>query len=277
MHTSVFLNEAVKELQVAKNKKYVDATFGQGGHAKLIRQLGGDVIGIDRDKSQVDKEKDMVIYQGNFSQIDVIVKKHGFKILDGVIFDLGLSMEQLKTGNRGLSFKNDDEPLDMRLDDKGFSASDLLNKLSYEQLENELRRNCEDLNSSKIAKEIVMYRKKIQNVWTVGDLKNVILNATSLSKEASLKTFARVFQALRMMVNDELQNIKDGINKAFELLTPGGTIVVITFHSVEDRVVKKILSALKDRGHVKRVQVEKSRSLLSFERSAKLRAIQKYD
>jgi 16S rRNA (cytosine1402-N4)-methyltransferase len=275
MHTSVYLNEAVDALNVVAGKKYVDATFGQGGHARLIAESGGVVIGIDQDKNQVALEKKLKVYEGNFRNIDEVVFKHGWTKIDGVIFDLGLSMHQLKSGNKGLSFKNDDEVLDMRLSSEGKTASEYLNEVELEELSSALSKNSEDLNSLKIAREIFLKRKNIE-IWTVGQLKNAITKATGLNTENAIKTFARIFQALRMIVNDELASIREGLIKACNLLNPGGVMVVITFHSVEDRVVKQIFNNLKEKGEISRIGVARSRKLLSFERSATLRIFKKH-
>lgn len=275
MHTSVFLNEAVEALNVLPSKKYVDATFGEGGHAHLIAEKRGEIIGIDQDINQVKKEKNIKVYNGNFSEIKNIVTKHGWQKIDGAIFDLGLSMTQLKSGQKGLSFKNDTEILDMRLSKEGENVSQILEGMTQEELFYNLSKNSEDINSEKIAKEIVTARRRKNTDWTVLDLKSVISKATGLKGEAVNKTFARIFQALRMIVNNELENLKKGMMEAFELLEDDGILVVISFHSVEDRVVKQLFKDLKNKVKMEKVNVSKNRRLLSFERSATLRVIHK--
>ncbi len=275
MHRSVFLDEAVRALNIMQGKKYVDATYGQGGHSGLIASLGGEVIGIDQDLNQVNKAKDFKVYNGNFSQIKAIVKKHGWGKIDGIIFDLGLSMDQIKYGGIGLSYRNDNEILDMRLSHEGLTASQILNELPEADLISQLSKYSEDIYSKKIAEEIVRKRQKRDTPWTVADLQEVVDKVTGLGKDNSKKTLARIFQALRMIVNNEISNLKVALNDAFELLEKDGVMVVITFHSVEDRVVKQIFNSLKDVSKNERINVAKKRKLLSFERSATLRVLKK--
>lgn len=272
MHTSVFLEEAVEALDIQKGKKYIDATFGEGGHARLIQSKGGIVLGIDADKIQATKEEELTVVHGNFGDIKVIAEKHDFVPASGILFDFGLSMVQLKTGGKGLSYKNDEESLDMRLGEEGQPAYDYLNTATYEDLAELITKYSEDLSSERIARRIVVYRSK-KPIGTVGDLKTIINEATRLSGTSLEKTYARIFQAVRIIVNDEMTQIQRGLEGAYEILDQRGKIVIISFHSVEDRIVKAFVRSkgLKQQ----RISVRKNRKLQTFERSATLRVIEK--
>ncbi len=272
MHTTVFLEEAVNALNVEKGKKYIDATFGEGGHSYLIQSQGGIVLGIDADKSQADKEKEIRVIHGNYADIEELAGREGFSPVHGILFDYGLSMVQIKTSGRGFTFKNDGEPLDMRLGEQGETAADYLNTASQAELIDRITRYSEDLASEAIAKRIVSYRSR-KEIETVGDLKEIIRDATRQRDQQLEKTYARIFQAVRIIVNDELKNIEKGLEGAYRILEPGGRIVVISFHSVEDRIVKAFV---RSKGVTQnRISVQKSRKLQTFERSATLRVIQK--
>ncbi len=272
MHTSVFLEEAVEALNVENGKKYIDATFGEGGHARQIQSKGGIVLGIDADKIQATKEKEIKVVNGNYGDIRQIAEEHDFIPVAGILFDFGLSMVQLKTGGKGLSYKNNDEPLDMRLGENGQTAAEYLNSALPEQLVEDITKYSEDLVSNRIAHRIVRYRSEKQ-METVGDLKKVIDDATGMHGRALEKTYARIFQAVRIIVNDELTQIRRGLEGAYEILEDGGRIVIISFHSIEDRVVKAFV---RSKGFKQqRIPVQKNRKLQTFERSATLRVIEK--
>jgi len=272
MHTSVFLQEAVEALNVQPGKKYIDATFGEGGHARLIQAKGGHVLGIDADEVQSSKEEELNVVHGNYGDIKKIAEEQSFAPIAGVLFDFGLSMVQLKTGKKGLSYKHDEEPLDMRLGDEGQPAYEYLNTATYEELADRITRYSEDLSSERIARRIVVYRSKKQ-IEKVEDLKNIIIEATRMQGRVLEKTYARIFQAVRIIVNDELIQIQKGMEGAYDILEVGGRIVIISFHSVEDRIVKAFVRSkgLKQQ----RISVQKSRKLQTFERSATLRVIVK--
>lgn len=272
MHTSVFLEEAVEALNVREGKKYIDATFGEGGHARRIRAQGGIVLGIDADKVQATKEEELTVVNGNYGNIQEIAQENDFVPAAGVLFDFGLSMVQLRTGGKGLSYRNDEEELDMRLGEGGMPANEYLNTASYEELSELITKYSEDLSSERIARRIVIFRSK-KSIETVGDLKNIINEATRKQGISREKTYARIFQAVRIIVNDELTQIKQGLEGAYEILEPGGRIVIISFHSVEDRIVKAFVRSkgLKP----KKISVQKNRKLQTFERSATLRVIEK--
>lgn len=277
MHTTVFLNEAIEALNVQKNKKYIDATFGQGGHSARIKELGGLVLGIDLDNEQIENSakniNDLKVIYGNFGEIANIAKSENFSPVDGVIFDFGLSMDQIKSGGKGLSYMKDNETLDMRLGQSDRSAIEILNSYSEADLRDVLIKYSENILAPEIAKRIIIARK-MRRIEKVYDLKQII--GTVVAEDGRFKKekiFAPIFQAIRIEVNDEMNNIRRALKGCLEILKPGGVIVAITFHSLEDRLVKNFARENKARITGTRIKVEKYRKLYPFERSAKLRVL----
>jgi len=271
MHNSVFLREAIDALSIKKGGKYIDATYGVGGHTNEIVRSGGQVLAIDLDPTVKTQEDDTkLIVHGNFAEIKQIAEKFKWIPVDGVIFDLGLSMEQLGKSKKGFSYKNDEEPLDMRISGTGVTAADVLNSFSEVELEELIPKYSEEIEALKIVKKIVAIRKN-KPVMTVGALKEVI---NSVTKRTPYDVYSRIFQALRIVVNDEINNLRSGLTGAFEIIGHGGRIVVITFHSIEDREVKRTIAKLKNAVET-RVDVRKQRILAPYEKSARLRIIQK--
>lgn len=277
IHTTVFLEEAVAALNVKQKGKYIDATFGQGGHSVKIKESGGTVLGIDADNDQVESSleniKDIKVIYGNFGEIENIAKSENFFPVNGVIFDFGLSIKQIKNGGKGLSYMKDNETLDMRLGQSDRSAIEILNSYSEEDLRDVLVKYSENILAPEIAKRILLARKmrKIEKVY---DLKQII--GTVVAEDGRFKKekiFAPIFQAIRIEVNDEMNNIRRALKGCLEILKPGGVIVAITFHSLEDRLVKNFARENKARITGTRTKVEKSRKLYPFERSAKLRVL----
>jgi 16S rRNA (cytosine1402-N4)-methyltransferase len=216
------VNEVLEGLSVAKGKRFIDATYGGGGHTKAIRDAGGIVLGIDTDP---DAKADV---QGNFRNIETIGKEHGFDTVDGILFDLGVSSHQLDTAARGFSYRFEDAPLDLRLNqNEGVTAAELLKTISEQALYEILATYGEVESSRAIVSAIVRTRRE-HPITTTGDL------LTYLNKHQT----SQVFQAIRISVNDELNALKEGLEGAKELLKPGGRLVVISFHSLEDRIVK---------------------------------------
>lgn len=277
MHTPVLLQQAIECLDIKKGGLYIDATFGEGGYSKVILEKGGRVLGMDWDKNQIFnfplQGKQFSIFnlklvQGNFANIEKIAKENNFFPVDGVVFDLGLSMVQLTDSGKGFSFKKDNEPLDMRIsDDIEKKASDLVNSLKIEDLYQILAKNSEELKSEEIASEIVRQRQ-IKKIITVSDLIHVIDRAIG---QKDNRVYRRVFQALRIEVNDEFNNLKKGLTGAVSILKKDGRIVVITFHSLEDRIVKKFVKNNQLKFLEKKPITNKFGP--SFERGAKLRII----
>jgi len=274
MHTTVFLHEALKALNIQPGNTYIDATYGEGGHTQEIMNQGATVLAIDADKVQVAKgrERNHAVVQGLFKDIVTIAKENRLEHVDGILFDFGLSMEQLSKSGKGFSYKNNQEPLDMRLGEEGETAAELLNSLQGEELISDIMKYSEEKYSIDIAKRILGHRRK-KALATVGDLKKVIDEIVP-EEEPRHKVYARIFQAVRIITNSELEQIQKGLEGALGLIQSGGVIVTITFHSLEDRLVKKF-----GRSHneliMEAIDVEKMRPLQSFERSAHLRVLQK--
>jgi len=276
MHTPVLLQSAIEALAIKANGIYVDATLGEGGHTKELVSLGAKILAIDRDEKQVARLRleyrnnaGVTIVSSNFSHIEEIAKKEGVVPVNGVLFDLGLSMIQLKEGGVGLSYKNDSEPLDMRLDETTTTtAAELLNTTIKDDLYHFIAKNSEEIHSGQIVNAIIEARSK-KKIYTVGDLKSVINRAIGRSDES---IYRRIFQALRIEVNNEFENLVAGLNGALNITKKGGRIVVITFHSTEDRIVKQFIADKKLKSVYKKIITgDKSKK---FEKSAKLRAIE---
>jgi 16S rRNA (cytosine1402-N4)-methyltransferase len=222
-HTPVMVEEVVSGLQVAPGKRFIDATYGGGGHASEIVRRGGEVLGID-----VDPDTGPHAVHGNFRNIERIAKKNGFDKVDGILFDLGVSSHQLDTPERGFSYRFGNAPLDLRMNQgEGRTAAELLQKVTEQELYEILATFGEEEHSRAIASSIVRARH-VSPVRSTGDL----------LKFVEKRSASRMFQALRIVVNDELNALKEGLSGAKNLLKPGGRLVVISFHSLEDRIVK---------------------------------------
>ncbi len=264
MHTPVFLTETIEGLAVKQDGLYVDGTYGEGGHARAITDKGGTVLAIDLDSSQVAKvaeDGEITLVQGNYADIQRIAKKNDFYPVDGVLLDFGLSMEQIAKSGRGFSYKNADEPLDMRISvaSADTTAADIINSSNREQLYEIFTRNSEEVSAKSISNAL----KSAGRITKVGDVVRAL-------KGRPESTIRRVFQALRIEVNNEFQNIRQGIEGAYEITKPGGRIAIISFHSLEDRIVK-LWSKGKKLKEINKV----SNGERSFEKSAVLRVFEK--
>lgn len=238
-HIPVLMNDVIKALEIKPGKKYIDATLGGGGHAREIIKRGGIVLGIDTDKGTAAKGAWKLVH-GNFKDIKEIAIQHEFDAIDGILFDLGFSSNQLESQSRGLSYRFPEAPLDMRLDQtKGITAADIINKRSQEDLYEILATFGEEQLARPIAGAI--YRARLlKPVATVGDIVGIVEKLIP-DKNKRFGVLSRVFQALRIEVNDELENLKNGLDGAKKLLKPGGMLAVISFHSLEDRIVKQFM------------------------------------
>lgn len=275
MHTPVLLPNVIQGLEIKEGKKYIDATVGEGGHLKSILDKKGVVLGIDWDERQIKSlrihlkdNKNLTLAIGNFADIESIAKKHNFYPVDGVIFDLGLSMGQINKAGRGFSYKNLTELLDMRINQNtDVTAAELINKLNEEELYDAFSKYSEEIYSRPIAQSIVK-RRSIKKIATVGDLLKAIDSALQKKDE---KSYARIFQALRIAVNHELENLNDGMEGALKLLKPNGRLLTITFHSIEDRIVKQFIK----RHDLEIYSKTFTQNTLgpAYERSAKLRVL----
>jgi 16S rRNA (cytosine1402-N4)-methyltransferase len=245
-HLPVLVNEVVEGLAPHAKGIYVDATFGRGGYTKAILESGDcRVIGIDRDPEAVAVGREFekqypnrfTILQGPFSQIKVLLNGINITHVDGIAFDLGVSSPQLDNAERGFSFRNDG-PLDMRMSATGESAADLVNTMDEEELANIIYKYGEERASRKIAKAIVMDRKEKLFTRTL-ELASLIERIMPRRDETHPAT--KTFQALRIAVNGELDELQEGLEAAEELLADKGRLAVVTFHSLEDRIVKNFL------------------------------------
>jgi len=251
IHRPVMRTEAVRFLAPDRGGIYVDGTVGLGGHAAAILTAGPEVrlIGIDRDPqalryaaARLAQFGDRVtLVHGNYRDLTEILSGLGIEAIDGFLLDLGLSSLQLDAPERGFSFRADG-PLDMRMDPtQGRSAADLVNAASVEELARILRDYGEERFAGRIARAIVAARP----IETTGALAEVVRRAIPRRfHERRIDPATRTFQALRIAVNDELRNLQDGLAAGFAALRPGGVIVVISFHSLEDRIVKRFFRKL---------------------------------
>ncbi len=256
------LKETLEYLNIHEGEWFVDCNLGGGGHTEGILKAGGNVLGVDLDpdaikevsknlKEYIDKHR-LILKQTNFVNIDSAVAEAVLTMkqfnnetiaISGVLFDLGVSTHQLEETERGFSF-NKDAPLDMRMDpSKGASAKDLVNGLYEKELAELFLKLGEENWSKPIAKKIVQYRERKQ-IETTNELASIILSVRRRSPSDRTHPATRIFQALRIAVNDELNSLKGALPNAFEVLKPGGRIVVISFHSLEDRIVKQYFNSL---------------------------------
>lgn len=250
-HVSVLLQEALHALQIKPEGKYIDATLGAGGHSKEIAQQGGIVLGIDQDEeARAESAKNVAglhvtIVEGNFSRIQEIAENNKFTNVDGILFDLGVSSHQLDTNVRGFSFLSEG-PLDMRMDaGQTVTAADLVNGLHKGELSDLFTKYGEEVFARRIADAIVVHRAQ-KPITTTKELADLI--AKSVPKIGKIHPATKVFQALRIAVNDELHVVEDALPQALSLLKSGGRVVVISFHSLEDRIVKKTFEEFAEKG-----------------------------
>lgn len=247
-HTSVLSKEVLDFLGVLPGAKYIDATLGGGGHTGKFLEKGALVLGIDADEDAIDyvqnklKNQNLVLSKGNFRDIDKIVNSKKFGKAKGILFDLGVSSHQIDTPERGFSFLKEG-PLDMRMDKKSaVTAEALVNLLQKGELNDIFNKFGEEGRSWIISNSIIRTRR-IKAIQTTQDLSRVVQDAYGYKGDVSDFTKnlinKKVFQALRIAVNSELENITEALPKALGLLESRGRIVVISFHSLEDRVVKK--------------------------------------
>ena len=251
-HVSVLLFEAVSSLDIKKDGVYVDCTAGGGGHsAEILKRLeNGRLFALDRDpeaiaalKERFKGDERVTVVQTEFENIRSVLATYGEEHADGVLADLGVSSHQLDTAERGFSFHSD-APLDMRMSKQGVSAADLVNTLSERELERIIRTNGEEKFSRSIARAIVRERQK-KPVETTLELVEIIKSAMpEAAKRNPGHPARRTFQALRIEVNGELDRLESSLEEMFSSLCVGGRLSVITFHSLEDRIVKRKFASL---------------------------------
>ena len=248
-HKSVLLDEVIESLNIKADGFYVDGTLGGGGHAlEVVKRLKtGKLIGIDQDMDAInaatqrliDYSKSVIIIRDNYVNIENILKKENIEKVDGIYIDLGVSSYQLDTAERGFTYRFD-APLDMRMDDRNeLKASDIVNEYSESELFHIIRDYGEDRFAKNIAKHIVEYRNK-KRIETTFELVDIIKASIPMKIQVTGGHPAkRTFQAIRIELNKELEVLTDSINVMIDLLKPGGRLSVITFHSLEDRIVKQ--------------------------------------
>ncbi len=249
LHKPVLLEEVLVGLAIKENGIYVDGTCGGAGHSGEIakRLKGGRLIGLDRDPDAVKvatkrlETLPATVVQTKYSEIKSVLLDLGINGIDGALFDLGVSSFQLDCAERGFSYHND-APLDMRMSKTGTTAADLVNTLSLEELTGIFRDYGEEQFAYKIAKNIVRMRVE-EPIDTTLRLSEIISASVPASKRRDKHPAKKCFQALRIAVNGEFDEIKQGITDAFEMLNSGGRLCVITFHSLEDRIVKQIFAS----------------------------------
>jgi 16S rRNA (cytosine1402-N4)-methyltransferase len=240
-HVPVLLHEAIDALQVKPDGVYVDCTFGGGGHsAELLQRLdkNGKLIAFDQDAdagANLPKEERMIFVPHNFRHLQRFLKLHRIESVDGILADLGVSSHQFDEGERGFSTRSDEAALDMRMDRRQeLTAQTVLTTYSEQRLHKIFEQYGEVTNSKTLARTIVEARKTM-SLKTIADFKNAV---HSIVKGNPNKYFAQVFQALRIEVNDELGALKEMLEQVPEVLKEGGRVAIITFHSLEDRLVK---------------------------------------
>ena len=248
-HEPVLLKETIENLDVKEGGKYIDATLGDGGHSLEILKRGGYVLGLDVNEKSLKRAQLRIKKEGlderfkgvlgNFKNIEKIGKENGFEKVNGIVYDLGYSSYELEELGSGLSFQTD-ETLDMRLSNSlGVTAADLLNSLNEKDIAKLIYEYSDEKMSRKIAREIVKTRS-LKKIQTTKDLVEIINSVSYPGYERGrINPATRTFQALRIVVNDEMENLKKSLPQAARLLLPGSVIILITFHSLEDKVAKE--------------------------------------
>ncbi|MBR4027580.1 MAG: 16S rRNA (cytosine(1402)-N(4))-methyltransferase RsmH [Lachnospiraceae bacterium] len=249
-HYSVLLKETIEYLHIKSDGIYVDGTLGGGGHAyEVCKQLSekGRFIGIDQDADAICAATErllpfqdkVTIVRRNYSNMKQVLEELGIKKVDGIVLDLGVSSFQLDTPERGFTYRSEDAPLDMRMDDRQtLTAKDIVNEYSEMELFRIIRDYGEDKFAKNIAKHIVNARKKAP-ITTTGQLNEIIRAAIPMKVQATGgHPSKRTYQAIRIELNHELDVLKDTLDEMIELLNEDGRICIITFHSLEDRIVK---------------------------------------
>ena len=249
VHKSVLLNETIDGLNIQPDGIYVDGTLGGGGHAyEVCRRLGdkGSIVGIDQDAAAIEaagnRLKDfgekVTIVRSNYCDMKSKLHELGIDKVDGIVLDLGVSSYQLDTAERGFSYR-EDAPLDMRMDTRQkMTARDIVNDYEEMELYRVIRDYGEDKFAKNIAKHIVAARK-VKPIKTTGELTEIIRASIPMKyQKKSGHPAKRTFQAIRIELNRELEVLKDSLDDMIDLLNPGGRLCIITFHSLEDRIVK---------------------------------------
>ncbi len=277
MHSPVLLQQVIKNLDIKKEGLYIDATAGEGGHLREILISGGKVLALDIDEEQIAhlkklfesyiKKGQLILGKSNFADLEKVANQNNFYAVDGILIDLGLSYSQIVGSGKGFSYEKPNEILDMRLDKSiKVNARDIVKSYTEDELYELFAGNSEDINSRSIAQDIVRSRS-VKKINIVSDLIDVI-NKTLNKKD--MGTYARIFQALRMGVNNEIENLKSGMIAGSKILRKGGKLLIITFHSIEDRIVKNFVN---NTDLFVQMELIKGNQEYRYERSAKLRVL----
>lgn len=248
-HYSVMLNETIEQLNIRPDGIYVDGTLGGAGHSSEIakRLTTGRLIGIDQDADAIaaaserlkDYKDKVTIVRSNYAQMKEVLHNLGIEKVDGILLDLGVSSFQLDTPERGFTYRSEDAPLDMRMDDRQkLTARDIVNEYSEMELFRIIRDHGEDRFAKNIAKHIVSAREQ-KPIETTGELNAIIKGAIPMKVQVTGgHPSKRTYQAIRIELNHELDVLRDNLDDMIELLNDGGRCCIITFHSLEDRIVK---------------------------------------
>ena len=246
-HKSVLLDETIEGLNIKPDGIYVDGTLGGAGHSsEILKRLGegGRLIGIDQDEAAIKTATERIgsspkvtIVRSNYSQMTEVLKDLGIEKVDGILLDLGVSSYQLDTVERGFSYRYDTD-LDMRMDQRqSLTAKEIVNEYTEKELYRIIRDYGEEQFAQNIAKHIVAYRSK-EEIKTTFQLNEIIKAAIPAKKRQNGHPSKKTFQAIRIECNRELEVLKSSLNGMIDCLNPGGRIAIITFHSLEDRIVK---------------------------------------
>jgi 16S rRNA (cytosine1402-N4)-methyltransferase len=247
-HVPVLLSEAVAALSLRVGGRYLDGTFGAGGYARAILAAPGvRLLALDRDPNAIRDGQAMVaeaagrlvLAQARFGELDLVAEREGFAPLDGVVLDIGVSSMQIDEAERGFSFRREG-PLDMRMGGEGPSAADIVNTESFERIADILRFYGEEKRTGAIARAIVAARDE-EPILTTSRLQRIVASVSRPARDG-IDPATRTFQALRIAVNDELGELVRALHAAERVLAEGGRLAVVTFHSLEDRIVKRFLS-----------------------------------
>lgn len=290
-HQSVLLKETIDGLDIQSGEILLDGTFNDGGHSievckKLARSVR--IIGIDLDSGALARARErfqkescrISLHEENFRNLDTVLEKEGIKEVNGILLDLGFSSVQIEESGRGFSFLRD-EPLLMTLSRSGeLTARDIVNDWDVEHIETIIRHYGEERQARKIAQSIVAAREE-KEIRTSGELADIVSSALG-GRRGKMHPATKTFQALRITVNDEIEALREGLDKGFAHLAPGGRFAIISFHSIEDRIVKRFFREKAKEGHG--VILNKKPIVASEEeleknnraRSAKLRIFRKH-
>ena len=249
LHIPVMLDEVITALTPSAGKYFIDATFGNGGYSKaLLDAADCQVAAIDRDPDAIKRGQPMIdayrgrlcLLEGPFSQIASLCADANIQKVDGIVFDLGVCSTQLDEAERGFSFRSDG-PLDMRMSRQGRDASDIVNELDEAELADIIWRFGEERASRRIAKAIVRARLDVR-IERTGQLANIVRSVMPRPKPGQADSATRTFQALRIFVNGELDELESALAACEDLLAPNGVLAIVSFHSLEDRIVKSFLN-----------------------------------